>query len=101
MFRLIDKQPLLVYSYVTMSYEDRMLARSERDNEIALERLRQERDAMSLPQKIRHLGVAVDLSNKIARLEGMIRERRRMYGDFPPYREMYFSDDEARDTAGE
>lgn len=56
---------------------------------------------MSLPQKIRHLGVAVDLSNKIARLEGMIRERRRMYGDFPPYQEMYFSDDEARDTAGE
>ena len=84
-----------------MSYEDRMLARSERDNEIALERLRQERDAMSFPQKIRHLGVAVDLSNKIARLEDMIRERRRMYGDFPPYQEMYFSDDEARDAADE
>ena len=84
-----------------MSYEDRMLARSERDNEIALERLRQERDAMSFPQKIRHLGVAVDLSNKIARLEGMIRERRRMYGDFPPYQEMYFSNDEARDAADE
>jgi hypothetical protein len=78
-----------------------MLARSERDNQIALENLREQRDAMSLPQKIRHLGVAVDLSNKIARLEGMIRERRRMYGDFPPYQEMYFSDDEARDTAGE
>ena len=84
-----------------MSYEDRTLARSERDNQIALEKLREQRDAMSLPQKIRHLGVAVDLSNKIARLEGMIRERRRMYGDFPPYQEMYFSDDEARDTAGE
>ena len=84
-----------------MSYTDRLLARSERDNEIALEKLREQRDAMSLAQKIRHLGKAVDLSNKIARLEGMIRERRRMYGDFPPYEEAYFSDNEAGDTADE
>ena len=84
-----------------MSYEDRMLARSERDNQIALEKLREQRDAMSLAQKIRNLGMAVDLSNRIAQLEGMIHERRRMYGDFPPYQETYFSDNEAGDTADE
>ena len=89
MFELIDKQLLLVYSHVTMSYEDQSLARSERENQIALEGLYEERDAMTLAQRIRHLGTAVDLSNKIARLEGMVRERRRVYGNFPSYGDLF------------
>ena len=94
MFELIDKQVLLVYSHVTMSYEDQSLARSERENQIALEGLYEKRDAMTLAKRIRHLGTAVDLSNKIARLEGMIRERRRIYGDFPRYEDAFPQEDE-------
>jgi hypothetical protein len=60
----------------------RELIKAERQNEQDLAQLQSEYDDMTRLQRIRHFGVAVDLSNRIARIEGVLRERRRMF-DFP------------------
>lgn len=77
---------------------DRDLVRAEQQDIAELEQIRIEHDRMTRLQRIRYLGKAVNLSNRSARIEGMIQARRQMYA-FPRYdEEPQLADDTATDT---
>lgn len=80
-----------------MSY-DRDLTRFEKQNEDDLAELKKQYAEMSRREKIRHLGFAVHLSNRIARIEGVLRERRRQF-EFPHHTTILELDDDTTTEA--